>query len=91
MNIIKRMFTSDDWKLVFAWVCVYGYAYNVMAWSFTFWLTSLATTFTGVQWPAPPLVPWEQLTAMSATLIGIGTVQLFKSKKKDEDKLGSSE
>jgi hypothetical protein len=76
------LFKGEDWKRVFAWIVVYGYWYNIV-WPWIFWGTTVGTLATGVQWPAPPLVPWEQLVAMTANLAVIGTVQLFKDKRRD--------
>lgn len=78
---LRKMFLSDDWKRVFAWVVVWGYAYDVIIWPFVFFVTTLLTTFTGVQWPGPPLVPWEQLAVMTANLAVIGGVQLLKDRE----------
>ena len=82
---LKRIFTGEDWKLAFAWICVWGYAYDVVIWPLVFWITTLLSTFTRWQWPAPPLVPWEQLAVMTANLAVIGTVQLFKDRQKSKD------
>lgn len=81
MKWFLKLFQGDDWKRVFAWIVVYGYAYDVIIWPFTFWMTTLATAFFDHQIPAPPLVPWEQLAVMTANLAVIGTVELFKAKK----------
>jgi hypothetical protein len=80
-GFIKRMFLSENWKRVFAWVCVWGYAYDVIIWPLVFWITTLLTEFTSRQWPAPPLVPWEQLAVMTANLAVIGSVQLFRERE----------
>jgi len=79
MNLGK-MFASDEWKRVFAWVVVYGYAYDVIGWPLLFWGTTLMTEFSGRQWPGPPLVPWEQLAVATANLAVIGGVQLFRDR-----------
>jgi hypothetical protein len=59
---------------------VYGYAYDVVLWPLVFWASTLLTAFTGMQWPAPPLVPWEQLAVMTANLAVIGIVQVQRDK-----------
>jgi hypothetical protein len=76
-------FMKDDWKLAYALVVVYGYAYNIIAWGPLFWLSTLITTGTGHQIPAPPLLPWEHLMAATANLGVIGTIELFKQQKGD--------
>jgi len=81
MSWFLSLFKGDDWKRVFAWIVVYGYAYDVVVWPIAFWGTTIATAFTGFQFPAPPLVPWEQLAVMTVNLGVIGTVELFKRKQ----------
>jgi hypothetical protein len=80
MKWIVSLFKGDDWKRVFAWIVVYGYAYDVVLWPLVFWASTLLTAFTGMQWPAPPLVPWEQLAVMTANLAVIGIVQVQRDK-----------
>ena len=70
----------NDWKRLYAWIVVYGYGYDVIFWPFAFWATTFLTLRTGVQWPAPPLVPWEQLAVATANLAVIGTVQFLQDK-----------
>lgn len=85
MSWIKRLFLSDsDWKRVFAWVCVYGYGFNVMAWGPMQWAVGIWNALSATQLPGPPLIPWEQLAVMSASLTAIGTVQLFKKAEQDK-------
>jgi hypothetical protein len=67
-----------DWKRGVAMVILYAYAYQLVAWPILFWVTTLLTIFTGLQWPAPPIVPWEQLTIGTGTLMGVGGIQAFK-------------
>lgn len=85
MNI-SRMFASDEWKRVYAWVVVYGYMYDIVVWPVLFWTTTLLTEFTNRQWPGPPLVPWEQLAVATANLAVIGAVQLMRDRQKSIDK-----
>jgi hypothetical protein len=76
-----KLFQGDDWKRVFAWIVVYGYAYDVVIWPLTFWLTTIGTAVTGAQWPGPPLVPWEQLAVMTANLAVIGGIQMLRDRR----------
>jgi hypothetical protein len=87
---LKKLFASDDWKRVFAWIVVWGYAYDVIIWPFVFFATTLLTTFTKIQWPGPPLVPWEQLAVMTANLAVIGGVQLLKDREANKQGAGTS-
>lgn len=68
------------WKRLYAWIVVYGYAWQIVVWGPLFWLTSILTALTGHQWPAPPVLPWEHLLAATANLGVIGTVQLFRDR-----------
>jgi hypothetical protein len=79
-----RMFKSDEWKRIYAWVVVYGYAYDIIFWPYAFWASTIVTSVTGFQMPAPPLVPWEQLAVATANLAVIATVQLMRDKAKAE-------
>lgn len=80
----------ENWKENYAVILVYGYAYN-FAWPWIFWMTTLLTLWTDKQWPAPPLLPWEQLTAATGTLAVIGTVQIFKNKQRGSSDESSTE
>lgn len=84
-NRLSRAFKGDDWKRVFAWTCVYGFAYNVIFWPLAFWGTTWGTLVTGFQWPGPPLVPWEQLAAMTGMLAVVGGVQIARDKIRGEE------
>ena len=57
-----------DWRRSVAVVIVWAYAYQLVAWPILFWLSTLLTLWTGHQWPAPTLVPWEHLATGTATL-----------------------
>jgi hypothetical protein len=76
-----------DWKRLYALTVVYGYMYNIIFWPFAFWATTFLTLLTPMQWPAPPLVPWEHLAAATANLGVIGMVQFAR----DRAGLGKSE
>jgi hypothetical protein len=83
VNFVQRV--KEDWKRNFAVVVLYGYAYDICVWPLLFWTTTLLTVRTGIQWPAPPLVPWEQLAVATANLAVIGTVQFLRDRKDDSN------
>ena len=68
----------DDWKRGVALVILWAYAYQLVAWPILFWGTTLLTLFTGQQWPAPAIVPWEQLAAGTATLATVGGIETWR-------------
>jgi hypothetical protein len=70
----------EDWKRGIALVILWAYAYQLIIWPTLFWLTALLTLRTGVQWPAPPIVPWEQLVAGTATLASVGGIQAWRER-----------
>jgi hypothetical protein len=75
---VIKLLNPEDWKRGIAMVILYAYAYQLVAWPILFWLTTLLTLLTSVQWPSPPIVPWEQLTAGTATLATVGGIQVWK-------------
>lgn len=82
---MRTYFDELDWKRTYALILVYGYGYDILFWPFAFWATTIATVLTGVQWPAPPLVPWEQLAVATANLAVIGAIQLRRDKQDAEN------
>ena len=84
MNLIAGL--QKDWKRTYAFTVVYGYMYDIIFWPLAFWGTTIFTALTGVQFPAPPLVPWEQLAVAAGLLVGIGAVQ-FKRDQLEADVL----
>ena len=80
MSAMWRFFRHVDWRRTYALTVVYGYMYDVVFWPFAFWITTILTVRTGTQWPAPPLVPWEQLIAATANLAVVGTVQFLRER-----------
>lgn len=78
------MFDELDWKRAYALTIVYGYFYQIVFWPFAFWFSTILTLRTEVQWPAPPIIPWEQLAAATATLATIGGVQFLRDKNRAE-------
>lgn len=79
-TVVGKYFEELDWKKAYAIIVVYGYAYDILFWPFAFWGSTLATVLSGTQWPAPPLVPWEQLAVATANLAVIGAIQLRRDK-----------
>jgi hypothetical protein len=80
---IHQFLKDMDWKRTYALTVVYGYMYDILFWPFAFWASTIITLRTGVQFPAPPLVPWEQLAVATANLAVIGTVQFLQDKRKN--------
>lgn len=78
MPRLARLFTPDDWRRGIALVILWAYAYQLVAWPLLFWLMTLLTLRTGVQWPAPPIVPWEQLGVGTTTLATVGGIQAWR-------------
>jgi len=73
-----------DWKRAYALTIVYGYMYVILIWPWFFWLTTVLTLWTGKQWPAPPIIPWEQLAVATANLAVIGSVQFMRDRVRPE-------
>lgn len=70
----------EDWRRGIALVILWAYAYQLVAWPLVFWITAILTLMTGVQWPAPPIVPWEQLISGTATLGTIGGITAWRER-----------
>ena len=85
MNIFKVMMASD-WKRIYALTVVYGYMYQIIFWPPVFWLTTILTLRTDLQWPAPPILPWEHLLAATANLAVIGGVQMLRDRDAGKSK-----
>ena len=81
MSRFLAWFRVEDWKRSIALTILAAYAYQLVAWPLLFWLTTLLTMFTGTQWPAPPIVPWEQLLAGTTTLAAVGGIQAWRRDK----------
>lgn len=79
LSLVKAMMASD-WKRIYALTVVYGYMYQIIFWPMAFWLTTILTLRTDLQWPAPPLLPWEYLLAATANLAVIGSVQMLRDR-----------
>lgn len=79
--MILRWLDPSDWKRAIALVILWAYAYSLVVWPLLFFATLLLSMFTGQQWPAPPLVPWEQLIAGTGTLATVGGIETWREKK----------
>ena len=77
-----RFLTPEDWKRSVALVILWAYGYQLAFWPLAFWVMTLLTTFTGVQWPAPPIVPWEQLVAGTSTLATVGGIETWRERQR---------
>lgn len=86
MGMIRTFLRNLDWRRTYALTVVYGYMYQIIVWPYLFWGTTILTLWTGNQWPAPPIIPWEQLVAATANLAVVGTVQLLRDR--EHTKLG---
>lgn len=75
-----RLLNPEDWKRGVALVILWAYGYALVAWPSLFYLSTLLTMWTGHQWPAPPLVPWEQLVAGTGTLATVGGIQAWRER-----------
>lgn len=73
-----RLLNPEDWKRGIAMVILYAFAYALVVWPALFWMTTLLTMFTGMQWPAPPLMPWEQLVSGTGILATVGGLQTWR-------------
>jgi hypothetical protein len=77
---IISLLNPEDWKRGIAMVILWAYAYALIVWPFLFWVTTLLTMLTGMQWPGPPLIPWEHLTTGTVTLGTVGGIQAWREK-----------
>lgn len=75
---IASWLNPEDWKRAIALIILWAYAYQLVAWPILFWGTGLLTLWTGNQWPAPAIVPWEQLATGTATLATVGGIQAWR-------------
>ena len=82
--MIYNWLRQVDWKRTYALTVVYGYMYDILFWPMAFWMTTFLTVRTGIQWPAPPLVPWEQLAVATANLAVIGSIQFLTDRNKTQ-------
>lgn len=77
---MREWLTPTDWKRSIALVILWAYAYQLVAWPCLFWLTTIVSTM-WTQFPAPPIVPWEQLTAGTLTLASIGGIETWRERR----------
>jgi len=78
MRRIAEWLTPADWKRAVAFVILWAYAYQLVAWPLIFWGCTLISALTGHQVPSPPIVPWEQLGAGTATLATVGGIETWR-------------
>lgn len=71
--------TPDDWKRGIALVILWAYGYQLVAWPILFYVSAIATAH-GLTWPAPVIVPWEQLLAGTTTLATVGGIQAWRER-----------
>jgi ABC-type nickel/cobalt efflux system permease component RcnA len=74
--------TPENWKRGIAGVILWAYFYQLVAWPLLFWLTTLLTMWTGKQWPAPPVQPWEQLLAGTTLLGTVGGIETWRESRR---------
>ena len=79
---MRLRLSPEDWKRGIAVVILWAYGYQLVVWPILFWITTLLTTFTGTQWPAPPVIPWEQLFLGTGTLAAVGGIQTWRESNK---------
>lgn len=79
-----KLLSPEDWKRAIALTILWAYGYQLVFWPFTFWITTLLTMFTGFQWPAPPVVPWEQLVAGTGTLATVGGIETWRERQRPQ-------
>lgn len=78
MRFISKLFTPEDWKKGVAFVILWAYAYQLVAYPALFWAMNILTLFTGHQFPAPVILPWEQLMSGTTTLGVIGGIETWR-------------
>jgi hypothetical protein len=78
-----RFFNPEDWKRGVATVILWAYGYQLALWPLWFNLATLLTSLTGIQFPAPVIIPWEQLMTGTATLTAIGGIQAWRDGKRE--------
>jgi hypothetical protein len=83
-SLASSVFTPDDWKRSIALVILWAYAYQLVVWPILFYASVIATAH-GLTWPAPVIVPWEQLLAGTTTLATVGGIQAWKETKVAEN------
>ena len=79
-----KWLTPDDWRKSIALIILWAYGYQLVAWPLLFWITTIVTTFY-TQFPAPPIVPWEQLIAGTSTLATVGGIQAWREHLANKD------
>lgn len=89
-QVIARWFTPDDWKRSIALVILWAYAYQLVVWPVLFYASVIATAH-GLTWPAPVIVPWEQLLAGTTTLATVGGIQAWRERGVGDHQVGGTD
>jgi len=84
VTAIFKWLTPHDWKRGIAFVILWAYGYQLVAWPLVFWVTTLLTALGGYQVPTPPIVPWEQLFAGTATIATVGGIESWREKNLED-------
>ncbi len=79
--MMLKWLSPEDWKRSIALVILWAYAYQLVVWPVASFVMALLTLYTGQQWPALFIVPWEQLAAGTATLATVGGIQAWRDSK----------
>jgi hypothetical protein len=74
-----KLLNPDDWKRGIALVILWAYGYQLVVWPILFYASVIATAH-GLIWPAPVIVPWEQLVAGTSTLATVGGIQAWRER-----------
>lgn len=83
MNLLKRLIAlvnPEDWKRAIALVIFLAYAYQLVLWPAVYWVMAALTAWTGIGFPPPALIPWEQLGAGTATLATVGGIETWRER-----------
>ena len=88
MNVVRRLLASispEDWKKSIAIIIVWGYGWQIVVWGPLSWIILLISHFTDRNLPIPPILPWEQLAAATATLATVGGIETWREKARHQN------
>jgi hypothetical protein len=88
-NIFKLVMTPEDLHRGTALVILWAYGYQLVLWPMLFYASVIATAH-GLTWPAPVIVPWEQLMAGTTTLAAVSGIAAWKDKETNRQHEGSN-
>jgi hypothetical protein len=74
------LLNPEDWRRGIAMVILWAYGYQLVIWPLWFNLATLLSSLTGLQIPAPVIIPWEQLMTGTATLGTVGGIQAWRER-----------